>query len=43
MKIDDSRILKKLGYTAISRKKPSRPMRFLQEKGLLKGEMLDYD
>lgn len=28
--------------SAIVRKKPSRPMRFLYEKGLLVGDMLDY-
>ena len=37
-----SRFKKQLGYTAISRKSPSRPMRFLQEHDLLKGRMLDY-
>ena len=49
MKIDDfirqdqaNRAKRKLGNTAISRKAPSRPMRFLQEKDLLVGRMLDY-
>ena len=49
MKLDDfikqdqaNRAKKELGHTAISRKAPSRPMRFLQEHDLLKGRMLDY-
>ena len=33
---------KSVGNTAISRKAPSRPMRFLYDKGLLIGRMLDY-